>query len=480
MKNRILLLLVLLAFTVTAGSQTLQQGRNLFNAGNYVEAKPIMLKYLKQSPNDASRNYWYGVCCYETGEPDKAIPYLEKAAAKKIIKANRVLGHIYLLHEDYQQAIDYFDTFVSGISNDKELHDESTEERYTQISDSLRTLFRMIRSASRVTFVDSIVVPKAEFLQAYLFSPSTGTVYTRQDFFADSTLQGEVFLPEMQQVLTSSRPGADGRYHLYSQYKSLDRWDDEIPLAGLESNGDLRYPFIMNDGITIYYAASGSESMGGLDIFASRYNSATGRYLKPENIGMPFNSAANDYMYVIDETNNLGWFATDRNQPEDTVCIYMFIPTDRSHKYNYESGDTMTIHRAARLESIAETQTDLNEVRAARQRLIMLQYELTESAQQGSFTYIIDDLTTYHELTDFRSTEAARLFERWTELKQEYEYNAASLEQQRTAYANASRNEKEQMRAALLEFEQKVLNQERQVSKMENDIRTTEINYLNR
>lgn len=480
MKNRIFLLLVLLAVTMNAGSQTLQQGRNYFNAGNYVEAKPIMLKYLKQKPDDASRNYWYGVCCYETGEPDKAVPYLEIAAAKKIFKANRVLGHIYLMHEDYQQAINYFETYVSGISADKELHDAAIEERYTQISDSLRTLFRMIRSASRVTFVDSIVVPKADFLQAYLFSPSTGSVYTRQDFFADTTQQGEVFLPEMQQVLTSSRLGADGHYRLYSQYKSLDRWDDETALAGLESDGDMRYPFVMNDGVTIYYAASGSESMGGLDIFASRYNSATGRYLKPENIGMPFNSSANDYLYVIDETNNLGWFATDRNQPEDTVCIYMFIPTDRSRKYNYESGDTMAIHRAARLESIAETQTDLNEVRAARQRLIMLRYELAESAQQGSFTYIIDDVTTYHELTDFRSTDAASMFERWTELMEEYNTNAASLEQQRTAYSNASRQEKEQMRAGLLDFEQKVLNQEKQVSKMENDIRTTEINYLNR
>ncbi len=479
MKNRIFLLLVLLAFTLTAGSQTLQQGRNYFNAGKYAEAKPIMLKYLKQSPNDASRNYWYGVCCYETGEPDKAIPYLEKAAAKKIAKANKVLGHIYLLHEDYQHAINYFETYVSGISADKELHDPAIEERYTQMSDSLRTLFRMIRNASRVTFVDSIVVPKADFLQAYLFSPSTGSVYTRQDFFADNTL-GEVFLPEMQQVLTSSRLGADSLYHLYSQYKSLDRWDDETPLIGLESDGDMRYPFVMNDGITIYYAASGSESMGGLDIFASRFNSATGRYLKPENIGMPFNSSANDYLYVIDETNNLGWFATDRNQPEDTVCVYMFIPTDRSRKYNYESGDTMAIHRAARLESIAETQTDLNEVRAARQRLIMLRYELAESAQQGSFNYIIDDLTTYHELTDFRSTDAASMFERWTELRQEYESNASSLEQQRTAYSNASRQEKEQMRSGLLDFEQKVLDQEKQVIKLENDIRTTEINYLNR
>jgi hypothetical protein len=236
----------------------------------------------------------------------------------------------------------------------------------------------------------------------------------------------------------------------------------------------------MNDGITIYYAATGQESMGGLDIFVSRYNSQTGKYLKPENIGMPFNSEANDYLYVIDEANDLGWFATDRFQSDDTVCVYVFIPTEGRQKYNYEGGDTLAIHRAARLISIAETQTNLNEVRSARQRLTLLRYELAEKAQQGSFSFMIDDFTTYHELSEFQSKDAAQLFERWTELKKEYESDAAKLEKQRNDFYNASRQEKENMRTQLLDYEDKVLKAESQIIKMENDIRTTEVNYLSR
>lgn len=220
--------------------------------------------------------------------------------------------------------------------------------------------------------------------------------------------------------------------------------------------------------------------MGGFDIFVSRYNSATGKFLKPENIGMPFNSEANDYLYVIDEANNLGWFATDRRQPQDTVCIYVFIPYQGNPKYNYEGGDTLAIHRAARLLSIAETQTDLREVRSARQRLTLLRYELAEKAEQGSFSFMIDDVTTYNELSDFQNKDAAQLFERWTELKNQYETDAAKLEKQRNDYANASRQEKESMSTQLLEFEDKVLKTEKQVIKMENDVRTAEINYLNR
>ena len=82
--KRIKLLIISALICVLSNAQTLQQGRNYFLQGDYEKAKPIMLKYLKQKPDDASRNYWYGICCMETGEKDKAIPYLEKAAAKKI------------------------------------------------------------------------------------------------------------------------------------------------------------------------------------------------------------------------------------------------------------------------------------------------------------------------------------------------------------------------------------------------------------
>ena len=438
-----------------------------------------MLKYLKQKPDDASRNYWYGICCMETGEKDKAIPYLEKAAAKKIFKAYRALGQYYEDREDYQPAITNYEAFVKGISADKELHDAALEDSLTRAADSLKVLFRMLRNTSRVCFIDSFQVSKEQLFSTYIIGESTGQFFPSSDFFDDDS-EGEVFLPETSQNILYSRMNALGQFRFYTKFTSFDRWTDETPVAGLETDGDLRYPFLQNDGVTIYYAATGSESMGGLDIFVSRYSTATGRYLKPENIGMPFNSQANDYLYVIDEDNNLGWFATDRRQPEDTVCVYVFIPFEHYPKFNYEDGDTLAIHRAARLASISETQYDLMSVRAARQRLTLLRYELAGKKEQGSFTYIIDDVTTYHKLDDFKCADAAGMFQRWTELKDQYETDLARLNRMRDEYAEGSRMEKQRLTNQILELEQKVLETETQVIKMENDIRTTEINYLNR
>ena len=462
---------------ISLQAQTLQQGRNLFAKGDYEAAKPIMLKYLKQKPADASRNYWYGVCLMETGYPEEAIAYLNKSIPK-IVRAYRYIGDYYCAKELYAEAIDNYELFVSGFKADKELHNDSTEDLYTQKADSLRTLFRMIRNTNKVCVIDSFIVSKDELFNSYITDASTGSFSSYSEFF-NQDIQGDVFLPEMENSVVFSRQ-ENGKFRLYQSFRSFDSWVDESAINGLESDGDLRYPFIQNDGITIYYADNGSNSIGGYDIFVSRYNSSTDRYLVPENIGMPFNSPANDYLYVIDEVNNLGWFATDRRQPEDTVCIYVFIPDERRSKYNYEGGDTTAIHNAAKLMSIKETQTDLEEVRAARQRLTLLAYDIRDKEKQTENIFVIDDLTDYRSENDFQSPEARTLYLRWLDIRNTYSDDVIRLENMRNRYHQSSKQEKEEMKNQLLELENSVLSAEASIISMEIEIRNTEIKYITR
>jgi hypothetical protein len=39
---------------------------------------------------------------------------------------------------------------------------------------------------------------------------------------------------------------------------------------------------VLTDGITIYYASDNENSMGGYDIFVTRYNTGTDTFLNPE------------------------------------------------------------------------------------------------------------------------------------------------------------------------------------------------------
>lgn len=474
----ILTAILALFFPLLLSSQTLQQGRDLFSAGDYETAMPIILKYLKQSPENASRNYWYGVCLYETGNKSECIKYLEKAAKKKIIKAYKYMGLYYTDLHDYPAAMDNYTKFISGMKADKALHDEAIEAEYEQRIDSLRMTYRLFRNTSKVCFIDSFAVAKDNFLETYVLDASAGSIATLSDVFGDD-MPGDVFSPEIgSEIYFSKQANDSARFQLYKAYDSPDGWSDITRIGIGNEECDIRYPFVMSDGVTIYYAATGPESLGGYDIFVTRYNPGTEKYLKPENVGMPFNSGANDYMYVIDEFNGLGWFATDRNQPEDSVCIYVFIPDESRPKYDIEQDSIPAIARAAELASIEETQDDPIKVRTLRQKLTILSYNKLSGKANNDFAFVIDDFTDYHSADDFRNSEARDMFTKWQDMRKRLNESQLQLERKRSEWSESNSRERESRREALLKLEQDTEELERNVRDTEIRIRNTEIEYL--
>ena len=53
-------------------AQSLAQAKQLFLNGEFEQAKPAFQKLVKQAPSNANYNYWYGACCYETGEKKRS------------------------------------------------------------------------------------------------------------------------------------------------------------------------------------------------------------------------------------------------------------------------------------------------------------------------------------------------------------------------------------------------------------------------
>ena len=65
-------------------------------------------------------------------------------------------------------------------------------------------------------------------------------------------------------------------------------WSKPQLLNGIsEGISETAYPFMLADGLTFYFAGKGEESIGGYDIFMTRYDAHNNSFLKPENIGMP-------------------------------------------------------------------------------------------------------------------------------------------------------------------------------------------------
>ena len=234
----------------------------------------------------------------------------------------------------------------------------------------------------------------------------------------------------------------------------------------------------MGDGTTLYFASDGDGTLGGYDIFVTRYDSEDNIYLRPSNIGMPFNSTANDYLYAVDEFNNLGWFVTDRNQPTDTVCVYVFVPNDSKETYNYEATDPQVIMDAATLRSIQTTWTDEEQVRDARQRLATLKYGKEKEVKKTDFHFIVDDSATYTVWEDFRSKEAQNTYRQLVQKEKDLNQLQTNLAQKREQFATENGLGRKKLEPSILDLEKRIPQLVEEVEKLAMKVRRLEIAKL--
>lgn len=449
----------------TAGAQTLTQAKNFFEQGEFEKAKPVFERLVKQSPSNASYNFWYGACCYETGDSEKAYTYLSKSAKRRYIDAYLYLGKWCYDAYRFDEAEENLNEYIDLRSRKK----GSTEDGERML-EKVRRGQRMIRGVEKVAVIDSFVVDKQDFLKAYKLSADAGDIQITEN--------GVQFTNEMGDKQLQSVRNAEGQVSLYSSMKMIDQWSKPEAVTSINELGNADYPFVAGDGITMYYASDNEESMGGYDIFVTRYDSDDNSYLRPDNLGMPFNSPANDYMYVIDDLNNLGWFVSDRRQPEGKVCVYVFVPNASKQVYDYENGDPDQIAALARLDRISDTCTDEDKVRKARQQLAALIYSRDENTRKADFTFIVDDSATYHSLRDFRSAEARKQFQMLQQKEKDLESLIGQLDKKREAYAQAAESNRANMAPGMLDMEKRVEQLRQDIEELTNTVRNTEIRQL--
>lgn len=82
-------------------------------------------------------------------------------------------------------------------------------------------------------------------------------------------------------------------------------------------------PFLSNDGKTLYFSSRGHDGIGGFDIFKSEL--INGNWSTPINLGIPYNSPADDIFY-IQTTEDEGYFASSRKNGWGDMDIYHYGP----------------------------------------------------------------------------------------------------------------------------------------------------------
>jgi hypothetical protein len=347
----------------------------------------------------------------------------------------------------------------------------------------LEKLERMKSAMQKVMFIDSIVVDKKNFLQYYHLSPETGSISDGDDFFhIKENDDCFVYLNEIGNKCYYSQQETDSTSNLYYREAIDMKWSQPTLLAGINDEQHFRkvnYPYMMGDGTTFYFAAEGDpDGLGGYDIYMTTYDEEENRFLHPVNIGLPFNSEANDYLYVIDEYANLGWFATDRNQEEDKVCIYVFVPSEQRVTYSAEDYTPEELNNFAQISSISDTWDDEEVYSLAIHRLEEVRKQQKPIDEIDDIDFVINDDITYHQVSEFKQPENLLRFQQLTTLKNRQTMLKQMLDKTREIYAVANAAAREQMADDILAGEQEILTLHHETHKLEKAIRNAENSFL--
>ncbi|MGL4994022.1 MAG: hypothetical protein ACRC6R_07880 [Bacteroidales bacterium] len=472
-KRALFLLALAVGGTITLEAQSLDAGKQLFLKGEYDNARAIFEKHIKQRPNDASLNHWLGVCYFEAQERTLSEKYLKVGARRNIQESYRYLSMLYMQEYRFDEAKKAAATYSAFRNlNEAQRDDAAILQKKSEMG------ARMLNGVEDVVILDSMIVPRETFLKAYRLSEESGSLSPFNEFFPNQDRYfGAVYVNQRKDKVILSKKMESQDEAIFSASLNNDNTLSDItkldePISQESNNNN--FPFLLSDGMTIYFSSDREESIGGLDIFVSRYNPGSGNYLKPENVGFPFNSPYNDYMMAIDELNGFGWFTTDRYQPEGSVIIYTFLYNETKRAINSEEDDYLRSRAAIR--SIKESWESGADYSKEIARLKQVG-AITKQKDDGFFFVVNNDIQ-YKRFEQFKNKQALELFKQSQALKNKLSAANNELDTLRRELASSTGSKRGANNSRIVQLEAQCSKMSAEIKIAEAQIRSLELSNV--
>jgi outer membrane protein OmpA-like peptidoglycan-associated protein/tetratricopeptide (TPR) repeat protein len=87
----------------------------------------------------------------------------------------------------------------------------------------------------------------------------------------------------------------------------------------INTEGNESFPFIADDNQTLYFASSGRQGLGGLDVYLTNLT----KNEEAQNLGKPINTEFDDFSFTMSKAKNMGFFSSNRSGNDE---IYGAVP----------------------------------------------------------------------------------------------------------------------------------------------------------
>lgn len=175
-----------------------------------------------------------------------------------------------------------------------------------------------------------VVVAKYRFSiqDFFLFYPmrnrSWRPVPNQLDSLGGSDIARAMYIPEGEEHIYYSAMDRDGIRNIYHTELRDSLWTiPALTNEHLTSTSDEIFPMLSDDGKSLYFASKGLYGMGGYDLYVSRWNDELRDWGMPVNLGFPYSSPFDDFLFVNTDDGRYSMFASNRECASDSVYIYV-------------------------------------------------------------------------------------------------------------------------------------------------------------
>ena len=147
---------------------------------------------------------------------------------------------------------------------------------------------------------------------------ATTRIETPFPYNNESVFVGHPALSKDRQVMwfASNREGGFGGMDIWHSTKTSDGWSEPVNAGSLiNSTGDEMFPYEANG--KLFFASNGHPGLGGLDIFKAELTGQDAQ--KVSNGGCNLNSHGDDFSLIVDASDTLGYFSSNRGDFVDRI-----------------------------------------------------------------------------------------------------------------------------------------------------------------
>ena len=241
------------------------------------------------------------------------------------------LGRAYHLTYQFEDAIMAFRTFKKTAKN-KDLV-KCDIEYWLQVAENAKASVLM---AQKVAISEVNEIKRTSPESAFSTNIDGKYIYVPDELKSKTDLNKDyqtlLFLSEGIEVgdylyfdcmSAHSKEGAD----IY-RVQRLTAGDFTLPEAlpgEINTNYNERYPYYNKASSTLYFSSNNLNTIGGLDIFSSKYDSVSGKWTSPEQMNFPINSVHNDFLYTNSKDGDKAIFISDRSNSLDDYTTYTML-----------------------------------------------------------------------------------------------------------------------------------------------------------